>query len=87
MDVNVDDFAYSDILHATWTVVLAGPAEKSLRRVPPRDKERIHAVLKQMEADPFRGPIKYLKGQEGLLRVGSASGASSFAFYRNKSTS
>jgi mRNA-degrading endonuclease RelE of RelBE toxin-antitoxin system len=55
-------------ISATWTVVLAGPARKSLRHVPARDRERIHAALKQMAADPFRGDIKYLKGEEGLLR-------------------
>jgi mRNA-degrading endonuclease RelE of RelBE toxin-antitoxin system len=53
---------------ATWTVVLAEPARKSLERVPARDRERIHAALKQMTADPFRGDIKYLKGQGGILR-------------------
>ncbi len=55
-------------ISATWTVVLAGPARKSLKRVPARDRERIYAALEQMAADPFRGDIKYLKGQEGRLR-------------------
>jgi len=27
-----------------WTVILAGPAEKSLRRIPASDRERIHAA-------------------------------------------
>jgi mRNA-degrading endonuclease RelE of RelBE toxin-antitoxin system len=51
-----------------WTVILAGPAEKSLRRIPASDRERIHAALVDMAADPFRGDIKYLKGQRGRLR-------------------
>jgi mRNA-degrading endonuclease RelE of RelBE toxin-antitoxin system len=51
-----------------WTVVLAGPARKSLKRIPAADREGIHAALKEMEADPFRGDIKYLKGQKGRLR-------------------
>ncbi|HMD96198.1 MAG TPA: type II toxin-antitoxin system RelE/ParE family toxin [Terriglobia bacterium] len=54
--------------YATWTVILAGPATKSLKRIPARDRERIHAVLKEMEVDPFQGDIKYLKGQKERLR-------------------
>jgi mRNA-degrading endonuclease RelE of RelBE toxin-antitoxin system len=51
-----------------WTVVLAGPARKSLKRIPVADRETIHTALKEMETDPFRGDIKYLKGQKGRLR-------------------
>jgi len=52
----------------TWSVVLTGPAGKSLKRIPASDRERIHAALKEMAADPLRGDIKYLKGQKGRLR-------------------
>lgn len=51
-----------------WTVILAGPAEKSLRGIPARDRERIHAALADMAADPFGGDIKFLQGQRGSLR-------------------
>jgi mRNA-degrading endonuclease RelE of RelBE toxin-antitoxin system len=53
---------------ATWSVVLAGPARKSLKRIPPPDREPIHAVFTEMAADPFQGDIKYLKGQKGRFR-------------------
>ena len=51
-----------------WTVILAGPARKSLRRIPVADREGIHAALREMTIDPFRGDIKYLKGQKAMLR-------------------
>jgi len=31
-----------------WEIVLAGPARKSLERVPSPDRERIEAILKEM---------------------------------------
>lgn len=52
----------------TWNVVLTGPAEKSLKRIPASDRELIHAALRAMATDPFRGDIKYLKGQKRRLR-------------------
>jgi len=55
-------------ISVTWTVVLTGPARKSLKRAPASDRERIHAALREMAADPFQGDIKYLKGQKVMLR-------------------
>jgi hypothetical protein len=37
-----------------WTVVLAGPARKSLKRIPAGDKTRILAALAEMQQDPFK---------------------------------
>ena len=51
-----------------WRVVLAGPAQKSLKRIPPPDRVRIRAAIDEMEGDPFTGDIKFLKGQEKLRR-------------------
>lgn len=51
-----------------WRVVLAGPAQKSLRRIPPPDLARVRAALDEMEADPFSGDIKYLAGAPRLRR-------------------
>jgi mRNA-degrading endonuclease RelE of RelBE toxin-antitoxin system/predicted transcriptional regulator len=51
---------------------LAGPAQKSLERMPPRDQARVRAALDEMELNPFSGDIKYLKGDPRLRRrVGS----------------
>ena len=52
----------------TWLVVLAGPARKSLKRIPPHDRVRIRAALDEMEFNPFQGDIKYLQGQDALRR-------------------
>jgi mRNA-degrading endonuclease RelE of RelBE toxin-antitoxin system len=55
-----------------WRVVLAGPAQKSLERIPPRDQARIRAAIDELGANPFSGDIKHLKGQNRLRRrVGS----------------
>ncbi|MBI1956720.1 MAG: type II toxin-antitoxin system RelE/ParE family toxin [Acidobacteria bacterium] len=51
-----------------WLVVLAGPARKSLKRIPPPDRARIRAALDEMETNPFQDDIKYLKGQDALRR-------------------
>jgi len=51
-----------------WTVVLAGPARKSLKRVPASDKTRILAALAEIEEDPFQGDIRKLQGLPGFRR-------------------
>lgn len=51
-----------------WTVVLASPARKSLKRVPAGDKERILAALAEMQHDPFLGDIRKLQGLPGFRR-------------------
>jgi mRNA-degrading endonuclease RelE of RelBE toxin-antitoxin system len=55
-----------------WRIVLAGPAQKSLDRVSPRDRARLFAAMDEMETDAFHGDVKFLKGQNRLRRrVGS----------------
>jgi mRNA-degrading endonuclease RelE of RelBE toxin-antitoxin system len=51
-----------------WRLVLAGPAQKSLERIPSRDRARMRAVIDEMELNPFSGDIKHLKGQSRLRR-------------------
>jgi mRNA interferase RelE/StbE len=51
-----------------WTVVLAGPARKSLKRIPASDKTRILAALAEMQQDPFQGDIRKLQGLPGFRR-------------------
>ena len=38
-----------------WTVVLAGPARKSLKRIPAGDKTRILAALRRWSKTHFKG--------------------------------
>ena len=51
-----------------WTVVLVGPAQKSLERVPAGDRTRILAALSEMQRDPFQGDIRKLQGLSGFRR-------------------
>ncbi|MBZ5706881.1 MAG: type II toxin-antitoxin system RelE/ParE family toxin [Acidobacteriia bacterium] len=51
-----------------WTVVLAGPARKSLRRIPAGDRTRILAALGEMQQNPFQGDIRKLQGLPGFRR-------------------
>jgi len=52
-----------------WLVALAGPAQKSLERVPSEDRVRIRRALDEMERNPFLGDVKKLKGGvEGFRR-------------------
>ena len=55
-----------------WTVVLAGPARKALKRIPASDRTRILAALGEMQQNPFEGDIRKLQGLPGFRRrVGS----------------
>jgi mRNA interferase RelE/StbE len=51
-----------------WAVVLAGPARKSLKRIPANDKTRVLAALAEMQQDPFQGDIRKLQGLPGFRR-------------------
>jgi mRNA-degrading endonuclease RelE of RelBE toxin-antitoxin system len=51
-----------------WTVVLAGPARKALKRVPHVDRSRIEATLAGIEDDSFQGDIRKLQGLTGFRR-------------------
>ena len=51
-----------------WTVVLAGPARKSLKRIPAGDRTRLLAALAEMEQNPFQGDIRKLQGLPGFRR-------------------
>jgi mRNA-degrading endonuclease RelE of RelBE toxin-antitoxin system len=51
-----------------WTVVLAGPARKALKRVPAGDRSRILAALGDMQQNPFQGDIRKLQGLPGFRR-------------------
>ena len=52
-----------------WLVVLAGPAQKSLKRIPSNDRVRIRLAIDAMEENPFLGDVRKLKGgREGFRR-------------------
>jgi mRNA interferase RelE/StbE len=51
-----------------WTVVLAGPARKALKRIPTGDRTRILAALGEMQQNPFQGDIRKLQGLSGFRR-------------------
>jgi mRNA-degrading endonuclease RelE of RelBE toxin-antitoxin system len=50
-------------------VVLVGPAQKSLDRIPPNDRARIRAAIDDMEENPLQGDVCKLEGShEGFRR-------------------
>ena len=51
-----------------WTVVLAGPARKSLKRIPASEKTRVLTALAEIQQDPFQGDIRKLQGLPGFRR-------------------
>lgn len=51
-----------------WTVVLTGPARKSLRKIPPADHKRIMAAFDEMRQNPFAGDIRKLQALPGFRR-------------------
>jgi mRNA-degrading endonuclease RelE of RelBE toxin-antitoxin system len=57
-----------------WDFLLARAAERSLRAMPTRDRQRVSGAINVMKEDPFSGDVTALKGEyHGLLRrrVGS----------------
>ena len=56
-----------------WTLRIAKRAEKELRKIPAKDRERILAALRAIEADPFSGDVARLINQPAgwRLRVGN----------------
>ena len=51
-----------------YTVLLANRAEKSLKRLPPTDLDRVLSALSAMADDPFAGDVVKLKGADGFRR-------------------
>lgn len=57
-----------------WDFLLANTAERALRSMPGKDRERIIKALNDMKSDPLSGDIVSLKGEyQGQFRrrVGS----------------
>lgn len=56
-----------------WALVVVRQAEKQLKRLRPKDQQRLLAVLEEMRYHPFGGDLVYLKGQANAFRrrVGS----------------
>ena len=48
----------------SWAVELSANAEKDLVRLPRDRQARLERALDEMEADPFAGDVKALKGPE-----------------------
>ena len=55
-----------------WRVEIAGRAEKELKRLSPKDQDRIRAAIDALAGGPEHGDIKKLQGpgNEWRLRVG-----------------
>jgi mRNA interferase RelE/StbE len=51
-----------------WIVVLTGPAQKSLRKIPAADRKRIESALDAMRQNPFAGDVRKLQGVPGFRR-------------------
>ena len=56
-----------------WNLLVTGPAQKQLRRIPERDRERVKAALLEMQDEPFSGDLVRLRAQPAAWRrrVGS----------------
>jgi mRNA-degrading endonuclease RelE of RelBE toxin-antitoxin system len=56
-----------------WNLLVTGPAQKQLRRIPEKDRERVKAALLAIEDEPFSGDLVRLQAQPAAWRrrVGS----------------
>ena len=51
-----------------WNIVVARAAQKQLAGFPARDREKIGAALRSLEAGPFSGDIIKLEGADNRWR-------------------
>jgi mRNA interferase RelE/StbE len=47
----------------SWAAELSRSAERQLSRLPKRDLERIAQAIDELEADPFQGDVRPLRGR------------------------
>ncbi len=53
-----------------WRVVVTGRANRSTRRFPVEDRERIAIAVAKLSLSPFQGDTRKLTGYDYRLRVG-----------------
>jgi mRNA-degrading endonuclease RelE of RelBE toxin-antitoxin system len=51
-----------------WNLLVTGPAQKQLRRIPEKDRERAKAALLAIEDEPFSGDLVRLHTQPAAWR-------------------
>ena len=51
-----------------WNLLVTGPAQKQLRRIPERDRERVKAALLEMQDEPFSGDLAQLHARPAAWR-------------------
>ncbi len=51
-----------------WQIKVANSAGKNLKRFPPKDRERIKAILNEMSFNPFNGDIEKMEGASNSWR-------------------
>ena len=51
-----------------WNLLVTGPAQKQLRRIPERDRERVKAALLEMQDEPFSGDLVRLHARPTAWR-------------------
>ena len=54
-----------------WQVYVAETAEKQLKKLPSKDRERIRIALREMWIDPFAGDILKIYAARWRRRVGN----------------
>jgi hypothetical protein len=61
----------------SWTVVISSNAQKSVRRAPRHERERLLVELDRLAADPFSGNTVASRAFRTLPAAASATGGSS----------
>jgi mRNA-degrading endonuclease RelE of RelBE toxin-antitoxin system len=51
-----------------WNVLVTGPAQKDLAKLPARDRARVNAAFIAMQVNPFAGDIARLRAQPAAWR-------------------
>ena len=52
----------------SWQIRISNSSRKNLKRFPIKDREKIKAVLEQLNFNPFFGDIEKMKGESNSWR-------------------
>ena len=69
-----------------WTVELAHAAERQFQRLPRTIQQRITRAIDELEADPFKGDVRPLRGRQWRGRYRKRVGRYRIIFIPHRNT-
>jgi len=54
--------------NGNWALQIDDSVYRFLKKIPRKEAERLLSVIRDLPADPFRGDIKKMKGEQNIWR-------------------